>query len=537
MPFTQMVHVAGLLARPLTQTNQPVMPDNMPPDSNLAAPNLPEFSVTELSQALKRTVEDTFPYVRVRGELGRVSRPRSGHVYLDMKDDKSVLGSVIWKGTVSKLAVQPEEGLEVIATGRLTTYPGQSKYQLVIERLEVAGVGALMALLEKRKRALAAEGLFDADRKKAIPYIPEVVGVVTSPSGAVIRDILHRLADRFPRHVLLWPVAVQGDAAKDQIAAAIDGFNRLERGGAVPRPDVLIVARGGGSIEDLWAFNEEVVVRAAAASSIPLISAVGHETDTTLIDFASDLRAPTPTGAAEMAVPVRAELMADVLGLERRLVTGMTRGGDVRRQALAALARALPRADTLLEGAAQRLDYATGRLAGALRLGLRDQAARFREQGGRLSARLLRKNIEGAGDQVASLGRRLGAARARLLEDQRVSLTRQRDVLGQTGQRLTRAMTQNLVARQTQLASAGKLLRSYSYHETLQRGFALVRDDAGKVVRSAATLSPGAGIGVSFADGDVAARVEGGASRPKPAAKPKKPAAKQSSLFDDGDNG
>ncbi len=512
------------------------MPANMPPDSDLAAPNLPEFSVTELSQALKRTVEDTFPYVRVRGELGRVSRPRSGHVYLDMKDDKSVLGSVIWKGTVSKLAVQPEEGLEVVATGRLTTYPGQSKYQLVIERMEIAGVGALMALLEKRKAALTAEGLFAPDRKKPIPYIPEVIGVITSPSGAVIRDILHRLADRFPRHVLLWPVVVQGEQAKDQIAAAINGFNKLEPGGVVPRPDVLIVARGGGSIEDLWAFNEEVVVRAAAASTIPLISAVGHETDTTLIDFASDLRAPTPTGAAEMAVPVRADLMADVLGLERRLVTGMARSADNRRQSLAALARALPRADTLLESAQQRLDYATGRLAGALRLGLRDHLGRFREQGGRLRARLLRGNIDVAAERVTSLGRRLGAARVRALEEQRLVVARQRDALGHTGLRLARAMVQTLEARDVRLRGAGKLLRSYSYHETLQRGFALVRDEGGQVVRSAASLSPGAGIGVSFADGDVAARVEGGKVPPK-RAKPPKVAAKQTSLFGEDDSG
>ncbi len=521
------------------------MPDNMPSDSAAAAPNLPEFSVSELSQALKRTVEDTFPYVRVRGELGRVSRPRSGHIYLDLKDEKAVLGSVIWKGTVSKLGIEPEEGLEVVATGRLTTYPGQSKYQLVIERLEVAGVGALMALLEKRKVALAAEGLFALEAKKTIPFIPEVIGVITSPSGAVIRDILHRLADRFPRRVLLWPVVVQGEQAAAQVAAAIEGFNALSDDGPVPRPDLLIVARGGGSIEDLWGFNEEIVVRAAAASVIPLISAIGHETDTTLIDLAADVRAPTPTGAAEMAVPVRAELVADVLGFERRLVSAIARGAETRRQTLAGLARALPRAATLLETASQQLDLITGRLAGALKLGLRDQLGRYREHGARLSARLLRANVEAAHEQISSLGRRLGVARHRAFDEHKAALARQRETLAQAARRLRPATARLIEARRTQLAGAGKLLRSYSYYETLQRGFALVRDEAGDVVRSAGALAPGAGMNVSFADGSVTARVEGaGAARPKPQVPPK-PAAKQkasqktnqASLFDEGDKG
>ncbi|MBY0421515.1 MAG: exodeoxyribonuclease VII large subunit, partial [Parvularculaceae bacterium] len=252
--------------------------------------NLREYTVSELSGAVKRAVEDGFPFVRVRGEVSKVTRAGSGHVYLDLKDDKAVLASVVWKGTAQRFRIQPEMGMEVVATGKLTTFPGQSKYQLVIDSLEPAGAGALMALLEERKKKLAAEGLFAAERKRAIPFLPEVIGVVTSPSGAVIRDILHRLRERFPRRVLVWPTLVQGKGAELSIAAAIDGFNRLEPGGAVPRPDVLIVARGGGSIEDLWCFNEEVVVRAAAASRIPLISAVGHETDTTLIDFAADKR-------------------------------------------------------------------------------------------------------------------------------------------------------------------------------------------------------------------------------------------------------
>ena len=269
--------------------------------------NNPEFNVSEISAAIKRIVEGEFSHVRVRGEIGRVSFPRSGHVYLDLKDERSVLSGVIWKGVAARLSMRPEEGLEVVATGRITTFGGQSKYQLVIEDMKPAGVGALMAMLEKRKALLASEGLFDAARKKQIPFLPDVIGVITSPSGAVIRDIMHRLRDRFPRKVLLWPVAVQGEKCASDVSNAIKGFNALEIGGAVPRPDVLIVARGGGSLEDLWGFNEESVARAAAASDIPLISAVGHETDTTLIDFVSDQRAPTPTAAAELAVPVRHE--------------------------------------------------------------------------------------------------------------------------------------------------------------------------------------------------------------------------------------
>ena len=279
-------------------------------DEPAAAGNAPEFSVSEISGVVKRMIEGEFSHVRIRGEVGRVSRPASGHLYLDLKDDRAVLAAVIWKGVASRLQTRPEEGMEVVATGRLTTFPGQSRYQMVIEDIAPAGAGALMLMLEKRKQALAAEGLFDAGRKQPIPYLPEVIGVVTSPSGAVIRDILHRLRDRFPRHVLIWPVAVQGEKCAPEVAAAIAGFNRLEAGGAIPRPDVLIVARGGGSIEDLWGFNEEIVVRAVAASRIPVISAVGHETDTTLIDHAADQRAPTPTAAAELAVPVRADLMA-----------------------------------------------------------------------------------------------------------------------------------------------------------------------------------------------------------------------------------
>ena len=318
--------------------------------------NLAEYSVTELAFALKRTVEEAYGLVRVRGELSGFKRAASGHLYFALKDEKALIDAVAWRGSLPKLAFEPADGLEVICTGRLTTYPGRSKYQLVVERIEPAGVGALMALLEERRAKLAAEGLFDPARKRPLPFLPAVIGVVTSPTGAVIKDILHRLADRFPCRVLVWPVLVQGEGAADQIAAAIHGFNALPEVGPVPRPDVLIVARGGGSIEDLWAFNEEAVVRAAAASAIPLISAVGHETDTTLIDHASDRRAPTPTAAAEMAVPVRRDLVLQTGDLDGRLHHAVARRLDQLGQRLDGLARGLPRPEMLLGMAGQRLD-------------------------------------------------------------------------------------------------------------------------------------------------------------------------------------
>src|ERR1041384_1528488 len=305
--------------------------------------NAPEFTVSELSSALKRTVEDAYGHVRVRGEIsGFRGAHSSGHCYFTLKDESARIEAVIWRTTHARMRFRPQEGLEVIATGKLTTYPGSSKYQIVIEALEPAGIGALMALMEERKKKLAAEGLFDEARKQLLPWLPEVIGVVTSPTGAVIRDILHRLSDRFPRRVLVWPVKVQGDGSAEQIAAAIRGFNALPKAGRIPRPDLLIVARGGGSLEDLWSFNEEVVVRAAADSMITLISAVGHEPDVTLIDFVSDRRAPTPTAAAEMAVPVKSELIARIENCARRAFACWSRGQDHRRTELRAAARALP---------------------------------------------------------------------------------------------------------------------------------------------------------------------------------------------------
>src|SRR5258705_4092090 len=330
---------------------------------NESQPNVAEFTVSELSAALKRTVEDNFGYVRVRGEISGYKGPHgSGHVYFALKDQTAKIDGVIWKGVFGRMRIKPEEGMEVIVTGKLTTYPNRSSYQIIVETLEPAGLGALMALLEERKRKLAAEGLFDEARKQLLPFLPEGIGVVTSPTGAVIRDILHRLADRFPRHVIVWPVKVQGDGSAEQVAAAIRGFNALPADGRIRRPDVLIVARGGGSLEDLWSFNEEIVVRAAAESMIPLISAVGHETDITLIDFAADKRAPTPTAAAEMAVPVRADMLLQVDSLARRSLVGWRRTQDTRRTELRAAARALPDADDLLALARQRLDHAAARL-------------------------------------------------------------------------------------------------------------------------------------------------------------------------------
>ena len=325
--------------------------------------NTPELSVSELSQALKRTVEDRFSRVKLRGEISNYRGPHSsGHAYFSLKDENARIDAVIWKGAMLKMRMRPQEGLEVLATGRITTFPGKSSYQIVIEALEPAGVGALMALLEARRIQLAAEGLFDPSRKKPLPFLPKIIGVISSPTGAVIRDIIHRISDRFPRRIILWPVRVQGETSSIEITQAINGFNALPDTGDIPRPDVIIVARGGGSLEDLWAFNEENVVRAAAQSAIPLISAIGHETDTTLIDFVADLRAPTPTAAAEKSVPVRADLSSAVFNLTLRFQAAHKRLQDRKQQELLRLARLLPNSDHLLSTHRQRLDRSSDRL-------------------------------------------------------------------------------------------------------------------------------------------------------------------------------
>lgn len=480
------------------------------------ADNTPEFTVSEISGAVKKAIEGGFSHVRVRGEVGRVSNPASGHIYMDLKDDRSVLAGVIWKGRAQLLAHRPEEGMEVIATGKLTTFPGQSKYQMVIEDIVPAGAGALMAMLEKRKAALAAEGLFAAERKKALPYLPEIIGVITSPSGAVIRDILHRLRDRFPRKVLVWPVAVQGQKCAPEVAAAIEGFNRLTSGGALPRPDLLIVARGGGSLEDLWGFNEEIVARAAAASDIPLISAVGHETDTTLIDYVADMRAPTPTAAAELAVPVRMELLAWVDSQGARLSRALSTGVQQRQQRVRDLGRALPQPESLVEIPRQRLDYLGERLPSALRGAAAKKRLQLSEASlrpGVLSRRIAedRRRVDAlAGRLVPALKRRTrdGAMaldnagrglRREVLQDR---VSRQHERLDVVLRRLSDRASRQQAERLARLEALDRLRETLGYVETLKRGYAVVRGD-GAVVTGVAGATAAGDLEIEFADGRV----------------------------------
>ena len=523
--------------------------------------NAPEFTVSELSSALKRTVEDAYGHVRVRGEItGFRGAHSSGHCYFSLKDEGAKIEAVIWKGVHGRMRFKPQEGLEVIATGKLTTYPGSSKYQIVIEALEPAGIGALMALMEERKRKLSAEGLFDAARKQLLPWLPAVIGVVTSPTGAVIRDILHRLEDRFPRRVLVWPVRVQGDGSAEQIANAIRGFNALPEGGRIPRPDLLIVARGGGSLEDLWSFNEEIVVRAAAESMIPLISAVGHETDVTLIDFAADKRAPTPTAAAEMAVPVRAELMVEVAGFARRMMICWRRGQESRRNELRAAARALPGASDLLAIPRQRLDGATGALPRALKANTNAHHRRFAQVSAGLTLRVLHAQVNHAAQRLIVGGERLTLASRALVRRRRerfaglevrlkasklANATAQRNRIARDGERAQRLVERGrralsiLVQRQqARVVHTGQLLAAFSYRGVLARGFALVRDEHGAALRAAGQVGPGARLTLEFSDGRVAATADADrppatvATRPASAA-PKRPAkpVDQGSLF------
>ncbi len=440
--------------------------------------NVLEFTVTELAFALKRTLEDAYGYVRVRAEIGRVTNAGSGHCYLDLKDDRSVISAVIWKNSYTRLRVKPQQGLEVIVTGKVTTFPNQSKYQILIDTLEPAGVGALMALLEERKKKLAAEGLFDSLHKKPLPSLPRVIGVVTSPTGAVIRDILHRLAARFPRQVILWPVRVQGEQCAAEIAAGIRGFNALPPGGHIPRPDLIIVARGGGSIEDLWGFNEEIVLRAAFESRIPLISAVGHETDWTLLDHVADERAPTPTAAAERAVPVRDDLIAQVASLASRMRRCSAKMIEERRARLVSAKRGLPRPEEILSHARQRFDAAGGRLAWALRSNTRHHRSDFERCAARLSLRAVRREMERQGDRMAVYYNRLSTS-----------------------------ARQQVGLRRSALDSAGKLLASLSHYSVLKRGFALVTAED-KLIASAAAAKPAQQVSIQFHDGKVGARID-----------------------------
>lgn len=456
--------------------------------------NAEPLTITEISSALKRTVEDRFGYVRVRGEISRVSRPRSGHIYTTLKDEKSNLDAVMWKGNASRLQFNLEEGLEVIATGKLTTYAGQSKYQIVMDSLEISGEGALLALLEKTRARLEAEGLFARERKRPLPFLPRTIGVVTSPTGSVIRDILHRLADRFPSHVIVWPVLVQGQGAAEQVSAAIRGFSAMQAGGPVARPDVVIVARGGGSIEDLWSFNEEVVVRAIAECTIPVISAVGHETDTTLADHAADRRAPTPTAAAEMAVPVRADLDATLADFAARQKRAVHRPVELGRERLEARVKRLPKVENLLQPQAQRLDDLSERL----RRGLTDRAAKGRERLAGVASRLSPSALKRAHTEAT---RRLANAR------------------------LTPALVERpLAANRDRLASLARLAGQLHPEKPLERGYAIVRNMAGKALTSKAQAEKEAALKLQFKD-DVLDVVRGDAppqSRPR-AAKPKRP--------------
>jgi exodeoxyribonuclease VII large subunit len=470
-----------------------------------AGDNAAPLSISEISNLLKRTVEDRFGFVRLRGELSGVKRAASGHLYCALKDDKAVIDGVMWKGGAQRLAFRPEDGVEVIATGKLTTYPGRSKYQIVIETMEIAGEGALLALLEKLRARLAAEGLFDAERKRALPYLPQVIGVVTSPTGAVIRDILHRLADRFPSRVLVWPVLVQGEGAAAQVANAVRGFSAIQPGGPVPRPDLVIVARGGGSIEDLWSFNEEIVVRAVADSTIPVISAVGHETDTTLCDHAADRRAPTPTAAAEMAVPVRAELANQIDEMAYRMRRCALRPVVLGRERLEARVQRLPKPEAILAAKAQKLDELSERL----RRGLQDRATAkgrsLQQVAGRLSLPLLRHRVQVCDERLARIG-----LTPRLLE-RRWTLARDA------------------------LAPVNRVLPQLDPRLPLQRGYALVKSSSGAALTTREAAEREGSLVIEFRDGELPVTTREGTEAATPRPAPAKPARQSSSPPRQGD--
>lgn len=479
------------------------------PADEPAAPrdNNPPLSISELSFALKRTLEDRFGHVRLRGEISKVNRHASGHVYLTLKDDKACIDGVVWKGSARGLGVQPETGLEVIVTGKITSYPARSSYQIVIETMEAAGAGALLAQLERLKAKLNGEGLFDPARKKAIPTFPAVIGVITSPTGAVIRDILHRIAERWPCRVIVWPVVVQGEAACGQVSNAIRGFDALTPGGPIPRPDLLIVARGGGSVEDLWCFNDEGLARAVAAARIPIISAVGHETDTTLIDFVSDRRAPTPTGAAEIATPVLADLRAAVLDLDRRLVRAGGRLIEERRTRLRAVERGLPvRPEDLLALPRQRLDHAGSRLGSALHRNVAVHERQLITVAGRLSPAVLDRALERRHDRLAATAVRFAPILPRRLDHDR-----------------------------TRLAALARALSNLDPKKP-KPGFARVESADGAMIAAAAGLQPGQSVRLVFADGSRGARIDGeGDSPPPPRARPAPPSKPKAAPPGQGD--
>ncbi len=539
------------------------MPDLLSPESSNAAP----YTVSELSGALKRTIETAYDHVRLRGEISKVTRHASGHVYLTLKDDRSAIDGVVWKGQVSRLQTQPDYGLEVIVTGRITTFPASSKYQIVIEQMEVAGVGALLAQLERLKQKLHTEGLFAPDRKRPLPFAPRTIGVVTSPTGAVIRDILHRIRDRWPCRVVVWPVVVQGDQAPPQVIAALKGF---EAGVNVPRPDVIIVARGGGSVEDLWPFNDEALARAVAGLTVPVISAVGHETDTTLIDYVSDRRAPTPTGAAEMATPVLGELRAFTADLERRRQGVMSRGLEVRRERLTLLARALPRPQDLLDTAQQRLDYAAHRLTGGLASNLSAHDNAFGRTAARFRPGLLERPQSLKTQQMTQLAERLDRAVARkvALTEAHARLpaleTRLGEALGRVAakkgerlpefgtrmtqaftrlsmkkgerlpefdRRLGEAVTRTLALKAERVRGLDQVRVSLNPDRPLDLGFARVNRKDGHLVTSPDGVTDGEILELTFKGNQKLDVTAGHSATPKPVAAPKPAKPEQGSLF------
>ena len=458
--------------------------------------NAPFITVSELSGAIKRTLEGSFDYVRVRGEISRPSFPASGHVYFTLKDDSHNLGAVIWRGVAAGLDVRPEEGLDVIVTGKITTFSGQSKYQLNVRSIEIAGEGALLKMLEERKKRLEAEGLFAPEKKQAIPAFPRVIGVVTSPTGAVIQDILHRLEDRFGVHVLVWPVLVQGQGSAEQVAEAIGGFNKLDEASSLPRPDLLIIARGGGALEDLMSFNEEIVVRAAAASQIPLISSIGHETDTTLLDHVADRRAPTPTAAAEMATPVLADIKARIADWQARQYSAMGRLLQSADQALQASARGLSHPVEKLNAQAQRVDYAHSQLIRHLE----GRLLRAENTLSQMGARLVPPHL-----QLANMTRRFDLASSKIVP-----------------------LASSIIERQTsRFDAAQRLLEANSYNKVLARGFVLVRNKAGEAVKSAHDLAAGEAVKLVFADGDKGAIIDDKSASAPPKTTPKTPKPKK----------
>lgn len=443
------------------------------PEKEPEKPKTLEYSVSEISNKLKNMVESNFSYVKVRGEFSRVTVAKSGHLYTSLKDDKAVLDAICWKGTLSRLSIKPEEGLEVICTGRLTTYPGRSNYQMIIENTEIAGEGALLKMLEERKKKLAAEGLFDESRKKSIPFIPSKIGVITSPTGAVIRDIMHRLNERFPRNVMLYPAMVQGEGAAKTITEAVKKFNSIPKDSG-DRPDVLIIARGGGSLEDLMPFNDEELVRAVAASEIPTISAVGHETDTTLIDYAADLRAPTPTAAAEKAVPVKSDLITLVMNKSSRIFAITNHLVKQKSAMLQGLSRGISSPNRLLENSIQRLDYASLRLDAGLKNWLENKKSSLNNASAKLSTQNIKLKLDSHSKILDSYSHKLSLLSRNLLEN-----------------------------RKNKLDNLSSILKSCSFERVLERGYSVVFDEENNIISSTKDITANKGLKLRMKDGEV----------------------------------